>query len=117
LGGGVTVVAASYAKFIMNENADVLMTPTLGASAAIFGVILVFGVLFPNLEFTFFPIPIPIKAEYLTIISVMIGVFLTFFFDVPISNEGHIGGAVFGGIYYLLFLRNVHKKVKVDYLV
>lgn len=111
IGGGLTVVITSYLKFLLNENISSLSTPTLGASAAIFGLILVFGVLFPNLEFTFFPIPIPIKAEYLAIVAILIGVALTYFFEVPISNEGHIGGAVFGGIYYLLFLRNtqIHK--------
>jgi membrane associated rhomboid family serine protease len=107
LGGSITVVGSAYAKFLLNENISVMMTPTLGASGAIFGLILVFGVLFPSFEFQLLFIPVPIRAEYLVLVSVVMGLIFTYVFNVPISNEGHIGGAVFGGIYYLLFLRKL----------
>lgn len=106
IGGGITVVVVSYLKYHLTDDISILATPTLGASAAIFGLILVFGNFFPDVVFEFFLIPVPIKAEYLLILSIAIGLVLTYVFGFPISNEGHIGGALFGGIYYLIFLRN-----------
>lgn len=108
IGGGITIVFTSFGRYLLTENITVISTPTLGASAAIFGLILVFGNLFPNVVFELLFFPIPIKAEYLLIVSILAGLALTYIFNLPISNEGHIGGAIFGGIYYLLFLRN-HK--------
>jgi len=44
-----------------------LNTPTVGASGAIFGVLLAFGVLFPNTQLMLLIPPMPIKAKYLVI--------------------------------------------------
>ena len=44
-----------------------LNTPTVGASGAIFGVLLAFGVLFPNTQLMLLFPPIPIKAKYLVL--------------------------------------------------
>ena len=41
-----------------------LMT-TVGASGAIYGILLAFGMLFPNSQMFVFPIPFPVKAKYL----------------------------------------------------
>ncbi len=115
IGGGFTVIVTSYVRYHLTDNISIISTPTLGASAAIFGLILVFGNFFPEVVFEFFLIPIPIKAEYLLIIAIGIGLILTYAFGFPISNEGHIGGAVFGGVYYLLFLRNYKSFSNFDY--
>ena len=40
-----------------------LMT-TVGASGAIYGILLAFGMLFPNSQMFVFPIPFPVKAKY-----------------------------------------------------
>ena len=45
-----------------------LNTPTVGASGAIFGVLLAFGVLFPNTQLMLLFPPIPIKAKYFVMI-------------------------------------------------
>ena len=48
------------------QNLQILLnTPTVGASGAIFGVLLAFGVLFPNTQLMLLFPPIPIKAKYL----------------------------------------------------
>ncbi len=41
--------------------------PTIGASGAIYGILLAFGMIFPNLPLYMFFIPIPIKAKWMVI--------------------------------------------------
>jgi membrane associated rhomboid family serine protease len=77
-----------------------LNTPTVGASGAIFGVLLAFGVLFPNTQLMLLIPPIPIKAKYLVIGYGAIELYLAL--TQPGSNiahAAHIGGMIFG---YLL---------------
>jgi membrane associated rhomboid family serine protease len=51
-----------YLTGYVSERVD---TPMVGASGAIFGVIMAFGLLFPNTELFLLFIPFPIKAKYL----------------------------------------------------
>ena len=76
-----------------------LNTPTVGASGAIFGVLLAFGVLFPNTQLMIIFPPIPIKAKYFVIGYGAIELFLAF--TQPGSNiahAAHLGGMLFGYI-------------------
>lgn len=72
-------------------------TPLVGASGAIYGVLLAFGFLFPNVPVYLFFIPIPIKAKWL-----IIGYFvLELAYGVGGSADGvahfaHLGGMIFG---------------------
>lgn len=78
-----------------------LNTPTVGASGAIFGVLLAFGMLFPNTELMLLIPPIPIKAKWFVIIYGVIELVLAF--SMPGSNvahAAHIGGMIFG--YFLI---------------
>ncbi len=74
--------------------------PTVGASGAIFGILLAFGMLFPNTElFLLFP-PIPIKAKYFVIGYGILELFM------GVQNQSgdnvahfaHLGGMLFGFI-------------------
>ncbi len=74
-------------------------TPLVGASGAIYGLLLAYGYLFPNAEIMLIFLPIPIKAKYFIPILIVIEIFLGF------SNSGgsiahlaHVGGALFGFI-------------------
>lgn len=74
--------------------------PTVGASGAVFGVLLAFGVLFPNTQLMLLFPPIPIKAKYFVIGYGLIELYLGF--SQPGSNVAHfahLGGMLFG---YLL---------------
>ena len=89
-----------------------LNTPTVGASGAIFGVLLAFGVLFPNTELMLLFPPIPIKAKYFVIVYG--GIELVLAFAQPGSNiahAAHLGGMLFG---YLL-IRYWRKTTKTLY--
>lgn len=72
-------------------------TPMVGASGAIYGVLLAFGFLFPNMPVYMFFIPVPIKAKWL-----IIGYFvLELLYGVSGSADGvahfaHLGGMISG---------------------
>ena len=71
--------------------------PTIGASGGVFGILLAFGMLFPNqIIMLIFP-PIPMKAKYFVIIFGG----LELFFAVSgtqagVANFAHLGGMLFG---------------------
>lgn len=76
-----------------------LNTPTVGASGAIFGVLLAFGVLFPNTQLMLLIPPIPIRAKYFVMIYGAVELFLAV--TRPGSNiahAAHLGGMLFGYI-------------------
>jgi len=76
-----------------------LIIPTVGASGAVYGVLLAFGMLFPNTPLIIIPIPMPIKAKWLVIGFVVLELYLGI--SQPGSNVAHfahLGGMVFGFI-------------------
>jgi membrane associated rhomboid family serine protease len=76
-----------------------LNIPIVGASGAIFGVLLAFGVLFPNTQLMLLFPPIPIKAKYFVIGYGALELYLAV--TQPGSNiahAAHIGGMLFGYI-------------------
>ena len=80
------------------------ITPMVGASGAIFGVLAAFAILFPNTEFRLY-FAIPIKAKY------FVGAYLLLEIYQAIENNAgdstahlaHIGGAIVGGIIVLIW--------------
>ena len=77
-----------------------LNVPTVGASGAVFGILLAFGVLFPNTQLMLLFPPIPIKAKYFVIFYGALELYLAV--TQPGSNiahAAHLGGMLFG---YLL---------------
>lgn len=78
---------------------------TVGASGAVFGILLAFAVIFPNVPMYLFFIPIPIKAKYLMIgyafIELFLGVRSASGMGDGIAHFAHLGGIFFGAI--LLF--------------
>ena len=71
--------------------------PMLGASGAIFGLLLAYGMLFPNNIIQLIFPPIPIKAKYFVLILAGIDLFLGLGgFNTGIAHFAHLGGALFG---------------------
>jgi membrane associated rhomboid family serine protease len=76
-----------------------LNIPTVGASGAVFGILLAFGVLFPNTRLMLLFPPIPIKAKWFVIAYGAIELY--FAIAQPGSNvahAAHLGGMIFGYI-------------------
>jgi len=66
-GGGLLANFQNYSYPLMGKLNILINTPTVGASGAVFGILLAFGMLFPNtLLYIYFAIPV--KAKYFVII-------------------------------------------------
>lgn len=73
--------------------------PTIGASGAVFGVLMAFGVLFPNTQLMLLFPPIPIKAKYFVIGYGLIELYLGFSRSGGnVAHFAHLGGMLFGYI-------------------
>lgn len=71
--------------------------PTIGASGGVFGILLAFGMAFPNrMIMLLFP-PIPMKAKYLVILAGIFELVAGVSGRAPgIANFAHLGGMLFG---------------------
>jgi len=75
-------------------------TPAVGASGAIYGVLVAFGISFPNAKLALIFLPVPIAAKYF--IPILIGLDLfsgitgVSIFGGGIAHFAHIGGAIIG---------------------
>ena len=75
-----------------------LMT-TVGASGAVYAILLAFGMLFPNSQMFVFPIPFPIKAKYFVMGYAALEIYLGFGSSADgIAHFAHLGGMIFGFI-------------------
>ena len=72
----------------------------VGASGAIFGLLVAFGMLYPNVEMYIMFIPVPIKAKYIMPVYIVIELFLGVA-SLPgdsVAHYAHLGGALLGFI-------------------
>jgi membrane associated rhomboid family serine protease len=76
---------------------------TVGASGGIYGVLLAFGMLFPDRQIFLFPWPFAIRAKYLVAILILIALAASLSGPSGTANIAHLGGAFFGYL-YLKFL-------------
>jgi len=95
---------------------DVLNAPVVvGASGAVFGLLLAYGMLFPNnLLYVYFAIPI--KAKYFVMIYGAIELF-SGILNVPgdnVAHFAHLGGLIFGFITIMVW-RNQNKRRRNDF--
>lgn len=76
--------------------------PTVGASGAIYGILLAFGLTYPNRPIFMFPLFIPIPAKYFVILFAGIELFSGFSSNDGVAHFAHLGGA-FTGLLLMLF--------------
>jgi membrane associated rhomboid family serine protease len=77
--------------------------PLLGASGAIFGVLVAFGLMFPDRSVYFFPLFfIPVKAKYFVGLYIALEVYAITSANDNVSHLAHLGGALTGIIYLLI---------------
>ncbi len=101
----VTGTGAGIVTFLWNllQGSSV---PTIGASGAIFGVLLAFGIEFPDVMLLFFFV-VPIRARFAALIYG--GLELVFLLTGAMQRVGHfthLAGLLFGYLYYLIGIRS-----------
>ena len=101
----LTVVAHNSAA-VLNQ------WTTVGASGAIYGILLAFGMIYPNERIFIFPLPVPIKAKYFVIgyaaIELVSALATT---GDGVAHVAHLGGMVFG----FFMIRHWRKQMDYDY--
>jgi rhomboid-like protein len=80
------------------DAASMYVTPTVGASGAIFGILIAFGMLFPNTELYLMFIPVPVKAKYFVTLYVVYELYRGLAMNPGdnVAHFAHLGGALFG---------------------
>ena len=73
-------------------------TSTIGASGAIFGLLLAFGVLYPD-QMVLMNFLFPIKAKYMVMIYGAIELWMSIGPNTGVSSIAHLGGMLFGYVY------------------
>ena len=93
------------------------MLVTIGASGAVFGVLLAFGMLFPNAPLYVMFVPIPIKAKYFVIIYGLIELFMGVanFSNDNVAHFAHLGGMLFGLILILYWRKKDRGNGRLSY--
>ena len=95
----------SYVAEILYGNLNI---PTVGASGAVFGLLIAFAMMFPDAELMLIFLPIPIKAKYFVPFYAL----LELFFGVAgfqwdnVAHFAHLGGALFGFLMVKYWKRN-----------
>jgi hypothetical protein len=78
---------------------------TIGASGAVYGILLAFGMTYPNERLFIIPIPFPIKAKYFVAFYAAIELFEGMNSSDGVAHFAHLGGMLFGLI-LILYWRN-----------
>jgi membrane associated rhomboid family serine protease len=78
-----------------------LNAPAVGASGAVYGVLVAFGMLYPNRVLMLLFPPMPIKAKYFVLIMGAMEIYMGFTMNDNVAHFAHLGGALFG---FLLIL-------------
>lgn len=90
----------------------IYLSSMVGASGAVFGLLIAFGMLFPNMELMIMFIPVPIKAKYIIPAYILLELFLGVkqIEGDSVAHYAHLGGALFGFILVKLWglRRNDH---------
>lgn len=87
-------LGAAALSFVFNYNSIII-----GASGAVLGVLLAFGMLFPN-QYIYLWFLVPIRAKYL--VAGLAGLELLYLFSAPesgIARAAHVGGMLAGYVY------------------
>ncbi|QNI31912.1 rhomboid family intramembrane serine protease [Alloacidobacterium dinghuense] len=94
VGAGLTAVGLSLVMRADAFSAFAIM----GCFGGIFGLLVAFGVLYGNMEFMLFPLPMTMKAKYLVIVYMLIAVAMVFSAS-RVYALGQLGGALAGYLY------------------
>lgn len=103
---------------LVNRMLESYFTPAVGASGAIYGILVAFGMSYPNSELFLIFLPVPIKAKYfipaLIALDLFSGVTGYSLFGGGIAHFAHVGGALFGYLMMWYWRRNQFNRNRWD---
>ena len=106
-GSSILQSGMNYVDSRMAELNIAVNRSTGGASGAVYGILLAFGMLFPNSQMYVFPIPFPIKAKFFVIgyavIELVLGMSRT---ADGVAHFAHLGGMIFGFLLIMYWKKN-----------
>ena len=111
---GTYYVEGLYAYDQVNIGTSILTTGqylnlwnTVGASGAVYGILLAFGMTFPNERIFIFPIPVPIKAKWFVIGYAALELYSSISSSMDgVAHVAHLGGMLFGLLLILYWRRH-----------
>jgi membrane associated rhomboid family serine protease len=108
------IPASDFQEFI-----STYLGTVVGASGAIYGVIVAFAFMFPNAELALMFIPVPVKAKYFVPGLVLVDLYLgisgqSIFGGGGIAHFAHVGGALFGFLIMWYWKKNQFNKNRWD---
>lgn len=103
-------LGAAAIHTLSNYFFQVYNIPAVGASGAIYGVLVAFGMSFPNAKLALIFFPVPIAAKYFIPLLILSDLYFGFSGGGSIAHFAHIGGALFGFIMMLYWRNNQFKR-------
>lgn len=105
--GGGQLPRDPAVKAVLVELYQIYATPMLGASGAIYGLLVAFGFLHPNAKLAMMFVPVPVAAKFfipgLLLLDLFSGVTGFSLFGAGIAHFAHLGGALIGFLLMLLW--------------
>ena len=89
-----------YENEILQKANEIYSTPAVGASGAVYGILVAFGMTFPNAKLGLIFFPVPVAAKYfipgLILLDLFSGVTGFSLFGGGVAHFAHVGGALIG---------------------
>lgn len=94
-GAAIVTIILSYLHGLRMDP----LTPTIGASGGLYGIFLVYGIIYAEQEIFLMLPPVSIKAKYFVAILIFIAIVTSIAGSNGIGSLAHLGGLLFGYIY------------------
>jgi membrane associated rhomboid family serine protease len=103
-----TIIIQSVGEETLYSGIQSFKAVMVGASGALYGILVGFAMLFPNVQLMLLFPPIPIKAKFLVPLLILFDLFFGFssYSVGPIAHFAHIGGAITGFIMMWYWKKN-----------
>jgi membrane associated rhomboid family serine protease len=105
--GGGNIPSDPAVQAVLTQIYGIYASPMLGASGAIYGLLVAFGFLHPNAKLALMFVPVPIAAKYfipaILALDLFSGVTGFSLFGGSIAHFAHLGGAAIGFLLMLLW--------------
>ncbi len=83
---------------------------TIGASGAVYGILLAYGMTFPNERLFIIPIPFPIKAKYFVMFYAVVELLQGLGARDGVAHFAHLGGMLFGLLLILYWRKHTNRR-------